>query len=250
MGEMDEFNNVLAFKQRGSRPNPEAICVLGRGIERVKTNRTSVWRPTRYVEALAEVGTHTGKRSDGLTIDDSAAVIAGSNANTLAAIELFANCRRAGKAPKLVIFAAGRPDYLANEPDKALTEGRILAERFVRSACPRPAETQIVVLNDNRDTRDDIAETLGLVASAGLRGLTVVTVAVHIPRAREIARLSPIPGVGMEFVSAEELLAGRYRSRAWPPRFLERLVGSAAYRRTMEREESGLVALRSGTYGQ
>jgi DUF218 domain len=250
MDAVEEFNNLLAFAPRLASHNADALCILGRGIEQVKTNRQLVWRPTRYVEILADVGTHTGKRFQGLTIDDSTAVIAGSNANTLAAIELFGTCRKARKVPKLVIFAAGRPDYLANESDKELTEGRILAERFVRGACPRLDETQIVVLKKNRDTRDDIAETLSLVSSARLNGLIVLTVAVHIPRASEMAHMLPVPGVEIEFISAEELLIHRYRCRKWSTGFLERLSGSKAYRRTLEREERGLLALRSGTYGR
>jgi hypothetical protein len=250
MDAVDEFNNLLSFIPRAFSVTADAICVLGRGIERVKTNRRSVWKPTRYVEALGDVGTHTGKRFAGLTIDDSAAVIAGSNANTLAAIDLFTNCRNARKPPKLVIFAAGRPDYLADDPDQDLTEGRILAERFARGACPRPDETQIVVLKHNRDTRDDIVETLRLVSSVRLKRLVVVTVAVHIPRAREISDMLPISEVEIEFISAEELLARRYRGRRWSIGFLERLIGSVAYRRTLEREERGLLALRSGTYGR
>jgi hypothetical protein len=257
MDSVEESNDLLAFAPRASSLNSGALCVkggalciLGRGIEQVKTNRQSVWRPTRYIELLAEVGTHTGKRFRGLTIDDSSAVIAGSNANTLAAIELFTTCRTARKVPKLVIFAAGRPDYLANESDKELTEGRILAERFVRGARPRPDETRIVVLKNNRDTRDDIAETLKLVLSAGLRELIVLTVSVHIPRASEMVRMLPVPGVDIQFISAEELLACRYRCRKWPSRLLERLSSTEAYRRTAEREERGLLALRSGTYGR
>src|SRR5262249_1871072 len=90
---------------------PGALCVLGRGIERVQTRYGSVWRPTRYLEQPSADGSHTGNRNPAEQHDETS-LIAGGHANLLAASTLFNRLRRQGATPNLVIFAAGRPPYL------------------------------------------------------------------------------------------------------------------------------------------
>src|SRR5882724_4834894 len=109
----------------GRKTMKVALCVLGRGIEKVATSAGDVWRPTRYIEVPSERGGHTGKRARGLNLHDDRSVIAGSNANVLAACQYL---QQTQEPPRVVIFAAGRPGYIA---DAGITEGKVMLEKFV-----------------------------------------------------------------------------------------------------------------------
>jgi hypothetical protein len=232
----------------------ELVCTLGRGIERVQAAGGGAWRPTRYIEKASENGSHSGCRAPGLDPSDESAVIAGSNANLLATVQFVEELARAGSAPPLVTFAAGRPAYLAGNPDPALSEGRVMAEKLARllrlNAIPVP---EIVIQARNTNTRDDIEQTLKLAAGRGLRRLAMITVAVHISRLREMLRwlvdLGQAPaGIAVSFIASESLLLKRYGPASRYARLLAQLEQSAAYRRTVEQEQQGIDALRAGTY--
>ena len=229
----------------------EAICVLGRGIERVGTNRGDVWRPTRYIEVLSTRGAHLGRRVRGIDINGEHSVIAGANANVVAACQLFEELRNSGRAPRLVIFAAGRPSYLLDESDKNLTEGRILSEHFTRKVQPKSGETDIIILKHNRDTKDDIDEILKVAARRDVNKVTIVTVAVHLARAAEFARVA-CQGCGtrvdLNFMASEQLLVRRYARSNHFTNVLRLCEQSAAYMRTASEEQRGIEAIRSGTY--
>ena len=110
-------------------PEPaDCIVVLGRGIEYVEGRG---WRPTTAIERLSEQGWHPGIRERGLTPDSEGEIIlAGSNANIYAAVELFEKQSKEDAAPSLVIFAAGRPNYLMDNPDPTLSEGCVMNAKF------------------------------------------------------------------------------------------------------------------------
>ena len=154
-----------------------ALCVLGRGIERVQTHWGAVWRPTRYLEQPSEHGGHSGTRHPAAP-GDATALIAGSNASTLAACTLFHRLRSQGAAPNLVIFAAGRPAYLAAEA--TLSEGLVLQRAFTRRLGDHARDTETIVLAENRNTYDDINSTARLAAERRIAQVAIVTVGVHI----------------------------------------------------------------------
>lgn len=232
---------------------PGVLCILGRGIEKVSTNVGEVWRPTRYIELLSPTGTHTGQRVKGIGVNDDRSVIAGANANLLAACELFKMLQEDGRPPHIVVFAAGRPKYLIDEPDPTLTEGRVLEQSFVRRINIDKSQTRLITLATNRDTKDDIEELLILAKRSGINEVAVITVAVHVPRAREfgavaIRQMSSPPK--LDFLCAEDLLAARYRDRIQFASALTLSRASRAFERTREREDRGIRALRSGQYNR
>jgi len=228
----------------------EAICILGRGIERVSTRSGPVWRPTRYIERPSPSGGHSGYRYPA-AMDDASALIAGSHANVLAACTLYDRMRQNGATPRLVAFAAGRPGYLDADPDTTLTEGKILREAFTRRVRVPAEETEIMILAENRNTRDDIDRIAALAGERSITAVAMITVRVHIPRAAEFGRLArTFDGpVRLDFVAAEDLLQERYARHPGILRALDQAVRSAAYERTAAREANGVRALLTGTYG-
>ncbi len=231
----------------------DVICILGRGIERVSTNWGNVWRPTRYIELPSDAGGHTGFRAPNIDPNDEESLIAGSNANVLAACQLVDEMMRAGVLPALMIFAAGRPPYLSNERDATLTEGKVLVERFLRKMESSCRSVRIEILAKNRTTRDDINEALRLTVQNNAAHLTILSSEVHLPRAREFLKVAvnstqDFRGVDVVFLAAEDLLFRRYSRSKRFSLALQILRQSRAYQRTMEMERTGLHALRTGTY--
>jgi hypothetical protein len=230
----------------GSR-RTQAICVLGRGIERVLTNRGHIWRPTRYIETLSESGAHTGVRADGIDINDNESVIAGAHANVLAACQLCQELDRSGTPPTLIVFAAGRPGYLRAEADLDLTEGRILEQAFRRKM--RDQVLEALIFSNNRDTKDDIDHFLKLCGQRNIGKAAIISIRLHLERAKEFAKQSPYYGEAtVGFLASEEILERRYKGFVSFARIGEMCVSSAAYGRTAFRERQGLDALRSGIY--
>ena len=208
-----------------------------------------VWRPTRYIEAVTEQGWHSGFRALNLKVDDDRSVVAGGNVNAVAAAILFRNHQQDGNPPKVVAFAAGRPGYLASDPDKTLSEGRILKERFLRLVRP-PATTEIIIQDRNKDTRDDLFESLNLVRERGLSGVAIITIELHLPRTKEFLKMTvdenpSLAGIDVIFIPAEGILAARNQRYA---RVFSAVQKTKAWQRTQKMEESGVEALRHGRY--
>ena len=252
------MKEVLRERQKEREPEPtDCVVVLGRGIEQVDTSAGKQWKPTRSIERLTDKGQHQGAREKGL--DSEAAgdvVIAGANANVLASLQLFKEFNQKGKPPHLFIFAAGRPSYLENDPDKTLTEGKILAEKFADRA-EAEAKVEFTILDKNKNTKDDIVESLRLAFQRGLKSATFITISLHIARAEEFLKMAyneypELRAVTGRFVASEDLLMRRYADN--PSAYglfikgLENLKKSAAWERTEQREKKGLEDLRSGEY--
>jgi hypothetical protein len=226
----------------------DALCVLGRGIEIVRTKQGCVWRPTRFIETPNEDGSHSGHRAASNEDDDSS-LVAGANATLVAASQLFAEVAPKDR-PRLVIFAAGRPQYLAKHPDPDLTEGRVLAEVFMRRiGSAVAARLEVVILSSNRDTQDDIRELRSLAVARSVRQAGIITVSVHLRRAIEFARRVGFShDIDLFFIPAEALLLRRYATRPLVAQAIQQIPTSKAFSRTAAREEKGLAASKSGTY--
>ena len=236
-----------------SSASTDAICVLGKGIEQTPTKAGMVWRPTRYIEQMSEIGRHTGFRVVGIDPDDNISVVAGSNANVLAATQLCTELYLNGMPPRLVIFPSGRPEYLAAHPDPTLTEAKVLSDRFVRS-CRRIGidRTEIVILGKSRNTREEVRDALGLAAVRGMRAMAIVTVAVHLARAHEFVRIAveenpALSSVATTLVASEEILQRRYARFRRLSEILKGCATSQAYKRSAQSERAGIDALRHGT---
>ena len=239
----------------------DGIIVLGRGIEQVNVGGERKWKPTRAIEKLSSGKQHSGTRIEGLTPEDGdeLVVVAGANANTLAAVELFDELKKSGGQPSLVIFSAGRPDYLKNEKDKALSEGKILAEKFTGLEKDKIGETETLVLDKNKNTKDDILYALKAARDRGIKRVAIITISLHVERASEFAKLimqenPELSNIEIQFIPSEELLEKRYsKSPHASKKFKEglaKLKQSVAWKRTAEKEKSGVEALRQGKYNQ
>ncbi len=226
---------------------PDVICALGRGIERVQTSAGERWRPTRYIEAVDDQGRHTGYRKRDASMNDNNSLIAGANANVLALCERWKQCRLLPHRLPVIVFAAGRPAYLSRAAP-LLTEGFILSEVFRRRA--RAEDCEMVVLAQNRNTKDDIFECARLAAERKLRDLEVITVSVHVERVAEFVRLAQgeRPQLRFHLLASEDILRRRYARFMKFEAAYKEARASRAYLRTAAREAGGIEALRAGRY--
>ena len=121
-----------------------------------------------------------------------------------------------------------------------------MASACFRRHIPNPG-VEVIVLSENRNTHDDVVETVKLATARGMTAVTLITVAVHVPRTREfLSRIAtPLP---VRVFAAEEFLRRRYSRRPLCLRTIEALPDSPAFLRTAVREQSGIDALRAGTY--
>jgi hypothetical protein len=229
----------------------QMVGILGRGIERVPTKSGLVWRPTRLIETPSTNGHRSGLRTVTAHPNDGNSIIAGANANVLAGVHLFQEQERIHGPVDLIIFAAGRPPYL-ERLDPELTEGSVLAERFRRAVgvgkCPA-----LEILGSNKNTYHDMLGMLQLAHRRRVKRLIVISIRLHIPRAKAFGHLildayKEFAATRIDYLSAEELLAMRYRDRLNFTKMFDSLIRSKAYQRTLEMEERGLRAIHSGTY--
>ena len=235
----------------------DCVVILGRGIEQVETKKGKEWKPTGAIERLTEKGWHSGIREKELTPDaEGNVVIAGSNANVIAAVELFEELKKRKIPPKLIIFAAGRPAYLEQEEDKTLTEGKILSKKFT-SEIKSEDKVEMTILDKNKYTKDDIVESLRLSLDKGLHEITFITISLHKDRAEEFLKIvysehPELRKVSGRFIASEDLLSRRYSRSPSAMRLytkhLEELKKSPAWKLTEAREKKGISDLRSGKY--
>ena len=238
--------DLLSKEERISHSPCEAIVVLGRGVCKDKEGR---WRPTPYFEQLKE-SQHSGVFNNNPDPENENTVIGGGNANVLAIFHLYKELSKCGRPPKLIIFAAGRPDFLKSEPS-AISEGmvmrNVLFRRLDREKIKRP---ETIILADNKNTKDDIEESLKTLVQRGIKTATIITVQVHVDRAIEFTKLAKAKtersaDIDITFISSEAILGEinpRYK------KIFEEAKKSAPSQRTEIKEKVGIEALRRGKY--
>ena len=227
--------------------NFDILCVFGRPIEKVNGH----WQLSAYFERITETGAHPGIREEDIdpNSEDPRIVIAGAEVNALACAVLFEKLRNEGAPPKVVIFSAGRPPYLRNDPDPDLNEAQIFREFFLKHARPSP-ETELVLQTQNINSYGDIVETLRLAQRKGLQSIGLVTLTVHMARCREFFRHAlkqEVGFLGMQvgWFASEPLVLEEFSANY---AFLWEAMISKAYARTAEHERKGITDLREGRY--
>lgn len=230
----------------------DLLCVFGRPIEQVHTSSGLVWRPSRYVERLTEDGKHSGVRVAHVRCDESdpRVVVAGGNANVLAAVRIFERFVDGGMRPEVVMFAAGRPAYIAHHPDPAFCEGAVFKERFTRAVRCNIWPTRILLQSKNKNTKDDLVGTLRYARRRGFRSVGIVSLGLHIPRITNFLRLvhqadPALRDILVHFFAAEKVLAkasSRYRA------IFRATRSSPVHKRTAAWEAKGIRDLRAGRY--
>lgn len=245
------------------------IVCFGRGIEKSWASDLTgmYWNPTAYLEKLTPDRQHSGFLTKGLQLnsDDESVVIAGAYANAMATAQLFEEASTVGRAPRLITWAAGRPNYLKNEPPE-ISEGSILFDAFKDRVRYTLNETRVEFQTQNKNTRDDLLQSLTMAKEMGLTKLFIISVFVHLCRIGEFYRYAlrerpDFASVQVEFRASELMLLGKgsvqnkllllddtevkdnFDDMAWA-----RIVESPVYRRTAAMEAKGIVDLRAGRY--
>lgn len=226
-------------------PKYDAIVVLGRGIGKDPQGR---WRPLTY---FVESSMHSGTFSNKVDPNGENSITGGGNANTLALFHLYRQLSEQGTPPRLVIFAAGRPDYLAHEnPD--LSEGSVMRDKLLGKLKTRSIQQpETVILDKNKNTRDDMVESLKMIQERGLQNVVIITVGVQVERAQEFLKLAreeagiPEEDLHIDFKASEDILmrvSDKYKRR------FALTKETKGFRETEAMEKSGTARLHAGTY--
>lgn len=241
---MENLDQKLSPEQE-STPKYDAIVVLGRGIGKDSHGR---WKPLSY---FVESSMHSGIFDNRVEPDNEASIVGGGNANTLALFHFYKELSEAGSLPQLVIFAAGRPNYLAKE-NPQLSEGSVMRSKFLSKLTQiEKRNLKTVILDKNKNTADDMAESLRIIQERGLQNIVIITVDVQIERAEEFLKLAREQAgvsekdVHIDFKASEDILmevSDKYKRR------FGNISETKAYKKTEEMEERGTARLRAGTY--
>lgn len=131
-----------------------------------------------------------------------------------------------------------------------MNEGRVLEEKFRRKIGALGEEPETVVFTQNKDTKEDLYESLRLILKKGLRRVAIITVGVHIRRSLELFNLfredeKPPDDLKADFLSSEEVLS--QASEKYKRRF-KLVKRTAAFRRTVASERKKIKILRTKGY--
>jgi len=240
------------------------LCVFGRGIEK---DESGIWQPTTYLEETTPDNQHGGQRKEGLHMDSDSpqVVVAGAHANVMAASHIWNKLSERDREPEVVVFAAGRPKYLFGEPEDKVWEGSPLYRVMSENCVGLDFHSEIVFQKNNRNTRDDLIQTLRMARSRNLKSVAVISVLVHLRRIAEFFKFALIEDkslaeIDVKFCASELVLLGNGDAERLllidDPKIngpldhlaLARIIESPVFRRTAAKEEKGINDLREGRY--
>lgn len=243
-------------------PRVDAIAILGGLIEQVEIKGVgNIWRPARYVKEATMRDDGRLIRSDrrrplGLdeTLSHEHLQIGGGAAHIAAGIQYIDEIRRSDGALPLVIFAAGKPDYLAQYPSE-ISEANIMLQEFERKM---PDVQNLLALDQGKNTHDDVLNTLRAANERGLKTMAFVVTSIRLKRSREWYRqivrteFPEAKRIKAYFIAAEDLLRRRYSANPHRLAEFERvqrtLQNSELWKKVEAMERRGVQALRKGTY--
>lgn len=239
----------------------DAMVIMGRCV--AKDNKGK-WRPAPYL-----IKGRQGRINSGIfesfidpyyinpdsenSENNEVALVAGGNANTLAGFHLFQRLKNEEKTPNLIIFAAGRPPYLA-EKEPYLCEGDVMQEAFLRKADAANmllSVPEIMIFRDNVNSRDDMEQTLKISQAKVFKRVAIITVGVHVERSQEFLNLAREKSgisegeIETEFIPSEDILmqvGNRYK------RIFDSYRTSQPYKNMDYFEQRGIRRLKDGTY--
>lgn len=253
-------SNFEQKPENKEQPLFEAECLVipGHSIELVGVGKDKKWKPTRLIQKTNEKGWRTEQRDTALKGDDENAIVGGGNAVTIAAGQYFSDLERAGILPKLVIFAAGRPSYLNEQaPDKpTLNEGRPMLEAFEKetSVSGKLGKDNVVILGENKNTRDDVEKSIELAVSHRLTKIAFLLLELRLDRAEAFWKVikserPELAYLDVRFLPAEKFLKEKYKGHPGMFRkILTSFESSKAFLKTNEAEEGGTKAILEKQY--
>lgn len=147
-----------------------------------------------------------------------------------------------------LVIIGGRAAYLDNvADDKDITEASVMREELRRAGLDELWQRAKMV-GDTRTTEDDMRTILTMTQEESYELTKVILMTFRIPRASalmaDIVARSPGLAQAAERVAlvAAEMYLPDLRAR------FEKMIASAAYRRTMSNEQEGIRKLLSGSY--
>jgi len=234
---------------------PELLVILGRSVEftvekgRLKFRPTGIysrWNPETR-DLIPELNFANPPRGNS---EDT--YVSGGNSNVLGAIHYLRDLSMRGHYVKEIVFAAGRPPYLQKLTD-SMTEGDIMLGRFnVLARHYSLPEVPIGNFRSNRNTWDDVKETLRLAKEKGYINVAMVSIGLHLPRiaefikeyeSREGARLNS--DLNIQLLDSWTILS---EASSHYKEIFKNAEKSEAYKKTFEMEENGIRQLKNGTY--
>ena len=231
------------------------IAVLGRGIQRQRQPLgavdTTFWAPTDDLEMCAPDGSHLVER---LPVDDHSpnCRIGGGELNLLAGAELYD--RSIGETVFCCAYG-NRSPYLVDVDGHS--ESEVMSVKLAGMINELGLELPLIVVWPKEkvvfgksNTQRELQNIFELALKKGIIEVTIVTVAVHMPRTIAFAEyyLSDVcnNSINVSYYASEQVLVeSDYRKYA--PRVLA-MYKSLAFARTAYFEHRGTEAFLSGNY--
>lgn len=225
------------------------LAVLGRGIQQISDGN---WDVTEDLEVYDPAGAHLLKRVSFVDDHNPHCLVGGGQLNILAGVALH---RKLG-AELMVCGYAHRLPYLVAGDGPTDSEVGSACFRAGLEAEGLPLPEILVwprdkVMPDRSNTARELLNMFELALQRGSKHVSVVTVALHLPRtilfARHHVRERPdFRALEISFYASEQVLVeanpGLYATRVLA------LQMSQAYARTAFYERRGVLAFLSGTY--
>ena len=231
----------------------DLLAVLGRGIQLRSEDVPSCWVPTEYLEVYEAPSDNleAGHSPVRLPIDDlnPLCMIGGGEMNLLASMEFYKNKRH---CPELVVFAySSRAKYL--RLDDAPSESEVMSELF----CREFSDANVVTWTKDMDvpgpsnTYTELQNIFTLAVERRLTSVGIVTVSVHLPRSMVLAQRHleqpEFEHLAVRYFRSEQVLYTANPTTYWP--IYERVLGSKALRRNLEREMHNIAMSTTNVFG-
>lgn len=269
------FDPSKTYEQLQIKP-ADCVVFFGRGIERVNIKQANgskreVSKPTRYIQRLEKPSgqsgaVRTGKRSLEEPLhsfspeDEVQEMVGGGTANVIAAAHVYEVLKQRGQVPKEIIISGGRPKYLENQ-EPTLTEAKVMKRELLRklgSDRSSIAEDKVTILEESKNTQDDLINSLRLCHSRGYRNVALVNADIAMGRTKAffdtILEDPKDPDhqifkeLNVQFISADDVLELRMGKRF--RKIKQQLTKTAAYEGTVKNEAIGEEKVRFGKYGE
>lgn len=244
-------------------PPTECLIQFGHSINRGNDGR---WYLTRLLQTVEELGIspdgfkrfiRTGKGGP-VSSDTTSAIVGGGMLTATATAEIYRRLTDKGEAPKVVVHCGGRAGYLDKVAADAptITEGKVMQQVFNQRLKTQPS--QQILIEHGRITGDDIHNGLETALEFECNSATFVGLEIRLARCK--AFYDKITGetdkykeIIVNFLAAEDVIGDiarlKGRTSQWE-KILSAYRESEGYKRTLEAEQGGIQALKTGSYGQ
>lgn len=253
----------MAYIENLAIPPTECLIQFGHSIEKGPDGKWSLTKLLQTVEELGECPDGFRRfirtaRSESVGPATTNAIVGGGKITAAATAEVYKQLEARGEVPKVVVHCGGRAGYLEHAgADPSITEGKIMQQVFNARLHSQVKSPQILI-EQNRITEDDIRNGLKAAVERSCKSATFVGLAIRLPRClafyeKIISETDWFAGIQVNFLAVEDVIGDiarrKGRTAQWE-QILSEFHSSAGYKRTLENEQSGIAALKAGSYGQ